>query len=77
MQLVADGTERIGYAPIDTLLAEPDDRARDVLWLSGDGAVATIAAGHFALVWPEDAHMPGITAGAPSSVLKVVLKIEA
>jgi biofilm protein TabA len=75
LQCVIDGVERIGHAPLDGLTAEPYDAERDLLWLSGDGDYITVRSGHFVLLWPEDAHMPGIAAGRPEAVLKVVVKI--
>ena len=77
LQLVVSGTEQIGYVSIDQLTAEPYDAERDLTWLSGTaGEWITLPAGHFMLLWPGDAHMPQIAAGASSEVLKVVVKIE-
>ena len=75
LQCVFDGIEQIGYAPLDTLTAEPYDAERDLAWLSGQGEFVTMRAGRFMLLWPEDAHMPGIAVGPPGPVLKVVVKI--
>ena len=77
LQVVLAGTERIGYAPIGTLRAEPYDADRDLLWLAGDGSFVTIPAGGFAILWPDDAHMPQIAVDAPAAVTKVVIKIAA
>ena len=76
LQLVVHGEEQIGYVSIDQLNAEPYDTERDLTWLSGKaGQWITLPAGHFALLWPGDAHMPQIASGAPEDVLKVVVKI--
>jgi len=77
LQYVVSGTEQIGYVSIDQLAAEPHDEERDLAWLSGTaGQWITVPAGHFMLLWPGDAHMPQIATGAPSEILKVVVKIE-
>jgi biofilm protein TabA len=75
LQCVFDGVEQIGYAPLDTLTAEPYDAERDLTWLDGRGEFVTVASNRFMLLWPEDAHMPGIAAGPTAPVLKVVVKI--
>ncbi|MEI6245161.1 MAG: YhcH/YjgK/YiaL family protein [Acidobacteriota bacterium] len=77
LQLVVSGTEQIGYVSLDQLAAEPYDESRDLIWLSGEaGQWITVPSGHFMLLWPSDAHMPQIAAGAPADVLKVVVKID-
>ena len=77
LQLVVAGTERIGYVAIEQLTAEPYDAARDLMFLSGTaGQWITLPAGHFMLLWPGDAHMPGIQADGAADVLKVVVKID-
>jgi len=44
-------------------------------WLDGAGDYLTVGAGQFVILWPGDAHMPGIAAGVPGPVRKVVVKI--
>ncbi len=75
LQLVVHGEERIGVAPLHTLVAEPYDEAKDLLWLTGTGDLVTLRAGDFVLLWPDDAHMPGLQVTGPGAVLKVVYKI--
>lgn len=76
LQVVFKGAEQMGYVSIDQLRAEPYDTEKDLTWLSGSvGQWITLPTGHFMLLWPGDAHMPQIVAGAPSEVLKVVVKI--
>jgi YhcH/YjgK/YiaL family protein len=75
LQCVCEGVEQIGYAPLDTLTAEPYDAARDLTWLEGGGDFVTVRAGRFMLLWPDDAHMPGLAAGPAVPVLKAVVKI--
>ena len=75
LQYVVSGVERMGVAPIDRLAAADYDADRDMLWLSGSGDFLRFGAGQFMILWPGDAHMPGIDAGLPGLVRKVVVKI--
>ena len=75
LQYVVSGVERMGVALIDRLTAGDYDADRDLLWLSGTGDFLTFGAGQFMILWPGDAHMPGIDAGVPGPVRKVVVKI--
>lgn len=75
LQYLLAGTERIGYAHVGRLTPGAYDPARDLLSLSGEGDFLTLAPGDFMLLFPEDAHMPRLAAGAPAPVWKVVVKI--
>jgi biofilm protein TabA len=75
LQYVVSGIERMGVAPIDRLAAGEYDADRDMLRLSGAGDFLTFGAGQFMILWPGDAHMPGIDAGMSGPVRKVVVKI--
>ncbi|MCR4374408.1 MAG: YhcH/YjgK/YiaL family protein [Acidobacteria bacterium] len=75
LQMVVEGEEHIGVAPLARLTAEPYDADRDLLWLTGDGDRVTLRPGEFVLLWPEDGHMPGLAIAEPEPVLKVVFKI--
>jgi YhcH/YjgK/YiaL family protein len=75
LQYVVLGAERMGVAPIDRLAAGDYDADRDMLWLQGSGDFLTFGAGQFMILWPGDAHMPGIDGGVPGPVRKVVVKI--
>ena len=75
LQVVVSGSERIGYAPVALLEEGPYDADRDIAFLTGRGSFVTLSAGQFMLLWPDDAHMPGIEAGQPAPVRKVVVKI--
>jgi YhcH/YjgK/YiaL family protein len=75
LQMVVQGEEHIGVAPLGSLTAEPYDEERDLLWLAGEGDRVTLRPGDFVLLWPQDAHMPGMAINTPVPVLKVVFKI--
>jgi YhcH/YjgK/YiaL family protein len=75
LQYVVKGVEGIGYANIHHLKQEEYDTGKDFLPLQGEGDLVTVRNGSFVLLFPEDAHMPGMAIGTPVSVKKIVLKI--
>ena len=75
VQYVAEGTERIGHAHLNRLVPGQYDAGRDFLPLSGEGDYLTLASGDFMLLYPEDAHKPGLMVADPAVVKKVVVKI--
>jgi biofilm protein TabA len=76
VQYVAQGCELMGYAPVAAL--EPDgpyDEGRDVQFHRGPADFILLRKGMFAVMLPEDAHMPGVAfAGKPGAVKKIVVK---
>jgi len=75
LQVVIQGAELIGYANIASLSKGEYDLSKDFIPLFGDGAFLTLQPGNFALLMPEDAHMPGIAVDSPSPIKKIVIKI--
>jgi biofilm protein TabA len=76
LQYVVSGLERMGVAPIERLVVtESYQEERDIMWLSGSGDFLTFGAGQFMILWPGDAHMPGVEAGVSGQARKVVVKI--
>ncbi|HBP37602.1 MAG TPA: YhcH/YjgK/YiaL family protein [Clostridiales bacterium] len=76
IQYVASGSEQIGYAPIGSLKAETDyDAGKDFQLLQGSGVNLACGAGTFMILYPQDAHMPGLALGQPQPVRKVVVKV--
>jgi YhcH/YjgK/YiaL family protein len=75
LQCVTEGIERIGYAPIASLVGGDYIPENDITWLEGDGNFLTLEPGRFMLLWPGDGHMPGISVEEPCRVRKVVVKI--
>lgn len=77
IQFVAAGRERILHAPVEGLEEEtPYDGATDVRFFRDPAASSSLllAAGDFAILFPDDAHKPGCMAGGREAVLKVVVK---
>lgn len=76
IQAPVTGDENIGYAPIHTLeVTQAYDEARDYCLLRGEGTLQHLRPGMFALLLPQDAHMPGIAVGGPQAIRKVVVKV--
>lgn len=75
LQFIYKGTERIGYAPLHRMRLQSHDPERDLSVLEGNGDFLTLTDGCFMLLWPEDAHMPGLQAEQPGPVRKIVFKI--
>lgn len=75
LQMVVEGEECLGIAPLATMTPEPYDADKDLLWLTGQGDAVTLRGGDFVLLWPEDVHMPGLQLAGPTAVTKVVYKI--
>jgi biofilm protein TabA len=79
IQFVAAGRERILHAPVEGLREDtPYDEAADVRFFRDPPASSSLllAAGDFAVLFPEDAHKPGCMAGGREAVLKVVVKVK-
>lgn len=75
VQYVVSGVEHMGYANLSQLTMGEYDAEKDVLIHEGSGSFVLLPAGMFALMMPEDAHMPGIAVGNPHPVKKVVVKV--
>ena len=75
LQYVVQGAEGIGYANIHHLKQGEYEADKDFLPLFGDGNMISVASGSFVLLFPEDAHMPGMALGESAPARKIVLKI--
>lgn len=76
VQFVAAGIEEMGYANVDTLsVKKPYDEQSDFALFEGSGSYVTVPAGSFTIFFPADGHIPGLAAGEPAHVRKVVMKV--
>lgn len=76
-QYVIHGTEKIGYAPIETMKeSTPYHQTDDFALFSGNGSFLEIKEGMFAVLYPEDVHMPSVQVEGPIKVKKAVFKIK-
>lgn len=77
VQYVVSGRELMGYAPAASL--KPDglyEHERDVQFHCGRADFLLLRQGMFAVMLPEDAHMPGVAVdGQPAAVKKIVVKV--
>jgi len=75
VQYVLSGCELFGYAPLERLSSVAYDEAKDFHELKGDGDFLQASAGTFLILFPEDAHMPGIAGPGSQPVKKIVVKV--
>jgi YhcH/YjgK/YiaL family protein len=73
---VISGEEKMGYVPLNgQQILEPYKEENDIMFFTGDKSFTKVTAGMFAIFFPEDVHMPGISAGKISDVKKLVIKV--
>lgn len=76
VQYMLSGKERIGYAPLGMPeISVPYDGDKDIILYNGVKQYVEFAPGMAAIFFPQDVHQPGVSAGAPSSVRKIVVKV--
>ena len=76
VQYVISGEEFMGYVPLgNQQILEPYKEENDIVFFTGDKSFIKITAGMFAIFFPEDVHMPGISTGKISDVKKLVIKV--
>jgi len=75
LQYLISGTERIGYSQLSKMTHGEYNPEKDFLALAGSGDFVTLNAGDFMLLFPEEAHMPGMAVDQPVLVKKAVVKI--
>jgi YhcH/YjgK/YiaL family protein len=77
LQYVVSGRERFGFAAVGRMPAAAYDDEKDIERPQGEGVFLDLRAGEFVLAWPGEVHMPGMAAGEPAPVRKIVVKIQA
>jgi len=77
IQYIVEGEETVGWAPLDKLTLDGGfDTAKDKGMYAGKVDFVRIGAGNCYVVFPEDAHMPGVHLDQPHSYKKLVLKLK-
>lgn len=82
VQLIIDGHEKICTQSLETMkmgkcLQEYTDDSDVELYESNNkGKEHILKAGDYLILYPEDAHMPGVCVDTPSIVKKAVIKIK-
>lgn len=75
VQYVIEGEELMGYSPLGLQqILEPYKEENDIVFFTGEKSFTKVSSGMFAIFFPEDVHMPGITKGKISDVKKLVIK---
>ena len=76
VQYVIEGEELMGYVPLgDQQILEPYTEDNDIIFYNGEKVFVKLSEGMFAIFFPEDIHMPGISTGEISEVKKLVIKV--
>lgn len=76
IQFLVSGQEQIAVGALESMQEEVEARPEGDIWFyHGDLDPVTIGNGRFAVLFPGDAHAPGIAVGAPATVRKVVVKV--
>ncbi len=79
VQYIYSGRETILWAPLASMkeITRPYDEIKDAAkWkLVPDVTPLHMGAGHFAILFPEDAHAPCVEWDRPEEVFKVVVKV--
>lgn len=76
VQYILRGGEDMTWAPLNTLTpAKPYNPTKDKEMLSGEGVTMHVPEGMAYIVFPEDAHSPGLSVGECHEVEKIVVKL--
>lgn len=79
VQFIVSGEEIIGWVPLERMtITETYDADRDICFgtaVKGAWTPLHLRAGQLAVLWPEDGHAPKLASGAPSPVMKIVVKV--
>ena len=76
IQYLLSGEELIGVGALSDMTEEVTANPDSDFWLyHGPMSHVKIGNGYFAVLFPQDAHAPGIAADAPAPVRKVVVKV--
>ncbi len=79
LQYIINGIEKIRWAKLDKvdLVEEQYFSGGDIAFYEGDAMFDfTLTKGTFLLLYPEDAHLPGLSAQKDINVRKIVFKIQ-
>ena len=79
VQFLLAGSELLRCCPLEFLTPATDyDEAGDCRFYvdqPGSGVALRLGSGYFAVVFPDDAHIPQLAVGEPDGVKKVVMKV--
>jgi YhcH/YjgK/YiaL family protein len=76
IQFMVEGKEYLGYAYKNNLKSCGYDTEHDTELLTGDITFLPFHKNYFAILFPQDAHMPGVkSSGSTQTVKKMVIKV--
>ena len=76
IQYLVSGREHIDVGPLEDMKEEVSGKPENDIWFyHGDLDRITIGDGRYAVLFPGDAHAPGIQVNGPETVRKVVVKV--
>lgn len=76
IQYIVSGEELIGVNLLSNQRSKDGyDEMNDVIFFEGDFSLIKMVSGMFAIFYPDDLHMPGITSDHQTTVKKVVIKV--
>lgn len=77
IQMMLAGSEKMGIAPLENMTGVVKAIPESDCWLhSGPVQHLTLTPGTFAVLFPGDAHAPGIATDTPTAVRKCVFKVK-
>ena len=80
IQFIADGCEMMGYSNLENLqIDKPYDSDPDIAFYNTPDKISMIelCKDMFCILYPHDAHMPGLNLDGSSTVHKIVVKVKA
>jgi YhcH/YjgK/YiaL family protein len=76
VQYVFEGEELMGYAPLGNQeILESYKEENDIIFYTGEKVFIKVTEGMFAIFFPDDVHMPGISVNKNSPAKKLVIKV--
>lgn len=81
VQFILSGSEIIGVTPTSSMTDADrigeynEEKDVEFYGVKGDFEKLALSAGDFAILYPEDAHMPGVHESEPAHIKKIVLKV--
>lgn len=80
IQFIVEGEEKIGYGKTSEFKEETEyDEEKDIIFLTPNEDTKTefvvLKEGEYAILMPQDAHMPSISISEKSHVKKIVVKV--
>lgn len=75
IMMMLEGQERIGVAPLESVVDTGERPEGDIRFYSGETVPILLKEDRFAVFLPGDAHAPGIAVGAPAPCRKCVVKV--